>query len=161
MAGTSIAERITLVKGFLQATRNVVSTMCFTECAQGKPSAKSPNDGAGDVIGVIGLTGEKMGGSMAIVFPKPVVLHIVSAMLGEEYSEINEDVMDAVGEITNMISGGGRKALADMGHRFEMAIPSMIKGPCQINYHRAAEPVIRTPFTTPAGEFWLEVCFTA
>ena len=156
-----VKDRLKLVSPFLSATRNVINTMCFLECKIGNPALKPSEGSPGDVIGVIGMTGEHMGASLALVFQKEAILHIVSKMLGEDFAELNDDVVDAVGELTNMISGCARKELSEsMGVNFEMAIPSMIKGPCQINYHKTASPVIQVPFDCEGKIFWLEICFT-
>ena len=60
------------------------------------------------VSGIIGMTGSARG-SLALSFSANSILKIVSNMLGENYKEINGEVRDAVGEITNMISGVARK----------------------------------------------------
>ena len=46
-------------------------------------------------------------------------------MLGEEIQSLDGDIQDAVGEITNMISGGARAELEKMGYSLAMAIPSL------------------------------------
>lgn len=112
----------------------------------------------GDVTGVIGLAGEREQGSMAIVFTKPAILQIVSSMLGEEFSEVNSDILDCVGELTNMISGGARASLAKLGMKFEMALPTMIQGDHHIVAHKTGAPVICIPFSIEKGDFYIEAC---
>ena len=77
----------------------------------------------GDVSGVMGLTGET-GGTISASFTETSILAIVSNMLGEEKKEMNEEIKDAVGEITNMISGQARKKLDEQGMSLKAAIPS-------------------------------------
>ena len=53
----------------------------------------------------------------------PQLLNVTN-MLGEEIEEMNEEIKDAVGEITNMISGQARKKLDEQGMSLKAAIPS-------------------------------------
>ncbi len=159
MPEQTVVDKIKLVKAFLNATENVLTMMCFLECKTGKPAVKDTESKMGDVIGVIGMTGNQISASLALVFPKNALLKIVGNMLGEEFTELDDDIVDAVGELTNMICGGAKNELAELGYTFEMAIPSMIRGTCQINYHKTAKPVIQTPIGIGDEEFWIEVAF--
>ena len=82
--------------------------MAMVDPKPGKPYVKKDNQARGDVSGIIGMTGSARG-SLALSFSTKCILKIVSNMLGENHTEINGDVRDAVGEITNMISGVARK----------------------------------------------------
>jgi chemotaxis protein CheX len=46
-------------------------------------------------------------------------------MIGEKYDEMNEEVADCVGELTNMISGDARSQLQKVGFDFTAAIPTV------------------------------------
>jgi chemotaxis protein CheX len=80
-------------------------------------------------------------------------------MLGEEQKEINDVVKDAVGELTNMISGDSRRRLQEIGHNFQGAIPSVVSGSGHEVKHISKGPILSIPFTTVAGKFTVEVCF--
>lgn len=71
----------------------------------------------------MGLTGETRG-TISVSFTETSILAIVSNMLGEEIKEMNEEIKDAVGEITNMISGQARKKLDEQGMSLKAATPS-------------------------------------
>ena len=73
---------------------------------------------------------------------------------------MNDEIKDAVGEITNMVSGGARAELAQKGYNFEMAIPTIITGKNTQVDPISASPVIVIPFQTDAGRFYVEVCIT-
>lgn len=148
-----------LIRPFLESTLNVLKTMAFIDAKPGKPFIKTGPEPSGDVTGVIGLAGEKESASMALVFPSATILEIVSSMLGEEFPEVTGDVLDCVGELTNMISGGARASLAKIGMKFEMAIPTMIQGHHHIVEHKTSGPVICIPFTIKTGTFHIEACF--
>ncbi|MFP4379259.1 MAG: chemotaxis protein CheX [Candidatus Sumerlaeia bacterium] len=148
-----------VIRPFLESTLNVLKTMAFLDAKPGKPFLKSGGGPKGDVTGLIGMASETISGSMALVFPQATILQIVSSMLAEEYKEVNQDVLDCVGELTNMISGGARAGLAKLNMKFEMAIPSMIQGEHHIVEHRTKGPVICIPFELETGTFYIECTF--
>jgi len=80
------------------------------------------------------------------------------SMFGEEQKEINEEVKDAVGELTNMIpviQGDvlKRSATIFLG-RF-----IVISGQGHEVKHITKGPILSLPFNTQAGNFTVEVCF--
>ncbi len=95
----------------VDAVLNVLKTMAQTDAQAGAPTVKADKTSKGDVTGLIGMAGEKAKGSIAVSFSSSCILKVVSNMLMEEFAEINDEVTDAVGEITNMVSGGARKTL--------------------------------------------------
>jgi chemotaxis protein CheX len=137
---------------------SVLKTMAFLEPIPGNPYIKKGGAASGDVSGIVGITGDAEG-SLCLSFSKTCILFIISKMLGEEQKEINEDVKDAVGELTNMISGDSRRRLQEIGHSFQGAIPSVISGPGHEVKHITRGPILSIPFTTQAGDFIVEVCF--
>ncbi len=151
-----------IISQFVDATTSVLQTMAMTEAKAGTPYVKQDASAKGDITGVIGFSNPKgkSRGTMSLTFTKPTVLGIVSAMIYEEQTEINEAVTDAVGELTNMISGQARKGLVAMGMVFEGAIPSVITGSGHTIRHVSTSAVLAIPFDTPHGPLMVEVCFS-
>lgn len=158
--GQKMEIRTELIRPFLESVLNVLSTMAFVNAKPGAPFLKKGEEPCGDVSGIIGMAGEDVSGSMALIFPEKVILKIVSSMLGEEFTEISADVMDCVGELTNMISGGARAGLAKLDLKFAMATPTMIKGAAHLVEHKSAAPVVCIPFSIDEGTFWIEATFS-
>ncbi len=146
------------INPFLEATISVLKAMAFLDPIPGKPYLKKGGSASGDISGIVGITGEAEG-SLCLSFSKACILFIISQMLGEEQKEINEEVKDAVGELTNMISGDSRRRFQEMGHSFQGAIPSVISGPGHEVKHITKGPILSIPFATHAGNFIVEVCF--
>ena len=144
------------INPFLNAAINVIATMAQIEVKAGKPDLKRGNVTMGVVNGVIGLASKEHLGNMIVSFDEGCILGIVSKMLGEHFTVIGKDVLDAVGEITNMISGGAKRELNELGYLFEMALPVIITGK-QVAIHQLLDgPTISIPFTTPFGTFQVE-----
>ncbi len=147
------------INPFSESLINVLGTMAMLQVRAGAPSVKTHETAHGDVTGIIGMTGEQAKGSFAVTFTEPVILEITRRMLGEEVNGIDETVTDMVGEITNMVTGGAKKFLSEKGYRFDMAVPAVIAGPGHVIRHKSGKPVIIVPFSTEAGEFFMETCF--
>ena len=108
----------------------------------------------------MGLMG-KTKGAISVSFTEKSILSIVSKMPGEEMKEMNEEIKDAMGEITNMISGQARQRLDELGRSLKAAIPTVIMGNNHTINHITACPIIAIPFDTDNGSFAIELCFEA
>ncbi len=146
------------INPFLDGTVNVLKTMAMVDPVPGKPFLKKSASANGDISGVIGITGITEG-SLAVTFTEPCILHIVSNMLGEKFTSINAGIVDAVGEITNMISGDARRILGEGGVCLEASIPTVIRGRGHVLELVSSSPAIVIPFDTIHGKFTVEVCF--
>ena len=144
------------INPFIDAVVNVLSTMAQVNPNPGKPFLKETSQTYGVVTGLIGMAGSEVNGNMILSFELSPILTIVNNMLMESFTELNDEVVDAVGEITNMVSGGAKKNLAELGHKFDMATPVMIQGK-EVELKQLSEaPVISIPFSIPEGQFWVE-----
>jgi chemotaxis protein CheX len=148
---------VKFINPFLQGTVEVLKKMTFTDPHPGKVYLKENNRAAGDVSGIIGITGDAVG-SLAISFSESCICHVVNRMLGESYTTANQEVFDAVGEITNMISGVARTYLEKEGMKVFAAIPSVVFGKDHTINHILDAPSIVIPFSTDKGEFVVDVC---
>jgi len=146
------------INPFLEATVSVLKTMASLDPVPGKPFLKNGTSATSDVSGIVGITGETEG-SICITFSKECILYVIGKMLGDEHKEINDEVKDAVGELTNMISGDSRRRLQEIGRNFQGAIPSVISGKGHEIRHVTKGPILSIPFSTQAGNFTVEVCF--
>lgn len=149
--------RVIFINPFLESTINVMSTMASINPVPGKPFIKNDKVACGDVSGIIGLTGTARG-SMAISFSTATILKIVSNMIGERHNTINSSICDAVGELTNMVSGDARKRLENQGFLINASIPTVVCGEGHIINHVLGGPSIIIPFSTEEGSFFVDVC---
>lgn len=148
----------TYINPFLKGTVNVLKTMASLEPVPGKPYLKDDKLSMGDISGIIGLTGAKQG-SVVVSFTKDCALKIISSMMAQEYTELNDEVRDAVGEITNMISGDARRHLAELGLKFEAGIPTVITGKGHEISNLCDGPRIVIPFKCEGLDFFVEASF--
>ena len=145
------------INPFLNGTLEVLKKMAFMDAIPGKPYLKKEEAASGDVSGIIGITGDAVG-SLALSFSEKCICKIVSNMLGEEHHEVTRDILDAVGELTNMVSGASRTQLEKMGMAVYAAIPTVVHGQGHTITHILKSPSILIPFSTAAGPFFIDVC---
>ncbi len=150
---------VEFINPFINATLSVLETMCMLPSTPGTPYVKKDNRAIGDVSGILGLAGERTG-SFAVSFSESCILKAVSNMLGEEITTLDKDVEDAVGEITNMISGAARRELSENGFHFDMALPTVVIGKNHSISHIGSGPTMVIPFSTDVGPYVVEVSFT-
>ncbi len=146
------------INPFIEGTINVLKTMAFIPSKPGKPYIKKDPVATGDITGIIGLAGDKEG-SLSITFTFPCIKAILEKMLGEIHDELNEDVTDAVGEITNMICGDARNKLEAQNINLTAGIPTIITGENHTITHITKSSIVVLPFTTDFGNFALEFAF--
>ena len=134
----------------------------FREFVGMKAEAKMPyfmekEEGEWDISAIIGLTGEARG-AVVISLKQELAIKITSVLTGAEYTKLDDDVVDAVGEIINIIAGNVKQELED-AFRLIISLPTIVKG----KEHSIAWPdsqarIICIPFViSGAGSFTLSV----
>ena len=147
------------VNPFLNALQNVLSMMAQIELKPGKPQIKKDEYARGDVSGIIGMVGPQVKGSFSISFEENLACEIMHKMLGELPDSVDEEVCDMVGEITNMVTGGAKKELAERDFKFDMATPIVVSGRDHTISHRSEGAKLIMPFNHVAGKAYIEICF--
>ena len=147
-----------IVNPFLEASLNVLKTMAMMEAEAGKPFLKKDRIAGGNVTGIIGITGDAQG-SMSITFSTSCITAIVTNLFGSSVDEINDEVRDAVGELTNMICGDARRRLESEDISLQAGTPTVVSGNNHSITHIHTGPCIAVPFKTQAGGFVVEVAF--
>jgi len=86
---------------------------------------------------------------------KEVAIKAASAMLMMEATELNSDVVDAVGELTNMVAGAAKAKLEELN--LSISLPNVIIGlGHEIHFPSNVTP-ISVPFTCEWGALAIEV----
>jgi chemotaxis protein CheX len=79
-----------------------------------------------DVSAVIGLTGEARG-AVVISMKSVLAKRLTSILTGTEHTELDGEVVDAIGEIVNIIAGNAKRGLEE-AFRLVISLPSIITG---------------------------------
>ncbi len=133
------------INPFIVATQTVFKTMLGVNVDMGKPILKSVNSTSGEITGIMGLVGDRKG-TVAISLRNKGAMFIFKTLIGDECSEITPEVVDAIGELTNIISGQARKEFEKSGINLKAAIPMVVVGKdLEMNFITKI-PIISLPF---------------
>lgn len=148
-----------LVNPFIEGTLHILDTTAFVKVKPEVPFLKKNRIAQGDISGIIEVSGD-LTGSAAITFSEKSILGIVSAMFGEEMTEINEEITDAVGEISNMVAGHVTTKIAELGKKVKVKFKEIKTGDDNVIDHiDCVEHVLSIPFRTTKGKVILEICY--
>ncbi len=149
---------VEFINPFIDATRNVFSSMCRVEIARKKIFVKDDYKMLGDISGVMQLSGTASG-SVVISMSSELARLVVGNMLGEApAAELTQEVMDATGEIINMIAGQAKASLVKTKYHFTISIPKVVTGPGHEIEHQPGTPNIVVVFEGAGHDFSLQVC---
>lgn len=141
------------IQPFVSATHDVFQTMLGWELTVGSPTKGGANP-VFDVSGLIGLSGVCRG-MVVISMGQSTALKAAGALLGMEPTELDADVLDALGELTNMIGGTSKTRLEE--YALTIGLPTVICGTGQrIMFPSGAVPLV-IPFQSEMGPVCIQV----
>lgn len=151
--------RVEFINPFLSSMLNVMSTMAQMELTPEKPKLKTTEISMGDVSGLIGMVSPQAKGSLSITFDAPLALATMKNMVGEAPDQVNDEITDLVGEITNMVTGGAKRMLSEKGFEFDMATPIVVSGKDHTIHHKSKGPVVVLALRGEHGRAYIEFSF--
>lgn len=152
---------VTLVNPFVEGALHILDTTAFVKVKPETPFLKKDTGSNGDITGILEITGD-LQGSAAISFSEKCILGIVSAMFGEDMIEINEEIIDAVGEISNMIAGHVTTKIAELDKKVKVKFVKVCQGADQnIDHIKEGGEILVLPFRTTKGKMVIEVCYAS
>jgi chemotaxis protein CheX len=138
------------------AADEVFSTMLNQAARQDLPIVRQSievlNDG---VVSLIGVTGEWVG-SGVLSCSAECARWMSQQFLMSDYPEVNDEVLDAIGEITNMIIGNFKNKVAEQTGPLAMSVPAVVHGQ---NMHTTTRGGSKEwlAFPVTCGEYYLEL----
>jgi len=111
-----------------KAVEEVLGTYWSKKPTLKDTQVKKENTGLKDVSVVIGLASEKLEGVFIVSYDKRIIFEFMKNVFGEEVSEVNKDVVDASGELTNQICGVFRREFEKTGITLQGTTPSIVIG---------------------------------
>ncbi len=140
------------------ATEDVFQTMLMVpiepEPSFHEQAASQSFDG---VIAFVGLAGP-WAGSGRIACSPALACRISGALLSCEFAAVTEEVLDAIGEITNMIVGGIKTALEEELGPMGLSIPTVIFGRNYQTRASGATNWIVAPYRCESESFDVRLC---
>ena len=140
----------------IRALEDTFSTMLDTKIKRTGLELMENNQALHPVSGIIGVSGKAIG-TIVLSLSTASALKAASTMLMVEKTAIDDEVLDAVGELTNMVTGGAKAQLEAFS--LTMSLPNVLMGEgCRIHFPNNAHP-IAIPFACPWGALSLQVGF--
>ena len=149
--------RVEYINPFITSLCNAFRTMLDCEVERGSITLKDNRSPKYAVSGVVGLSGNAVG-TVVLSLSEEVALKAASVMLMAETSSIDADVIDAVGELANMVAGAAKSELEQ--YQLMVSLPSVVTGENhEVRFPSNVRPIC-VPFRSDWGPLALEVGFT-
>lgn len=148
--------KVELINPFVSATVHVFKTMFSTELKRGQVYLRKPDQSHGGVSGVIGLSGQALG-TAAVIVSDDTAIKITERFLGMEITEVNEDVVDCIGEVINMVAGNAKAQMEQ--YNLSISLPSIVRGKDHIIEFPSNVTPICIPFTSDIGDLMVQIGF--
>jgi chemotaxis protein CheX len=136
---------VKFINPFVVAAQTVFKTMLSIDLSLGKPTLRDAKTTSGDVTGIMSMVGDKKG-TIAISFREKGALFVFNSLMGDEASGIIPEVVDAIGELTNIISGQARKEFENSGVNLKASIPMVVVGKGVETNFITKLPIVSLPF---------------
>ncbi len=146
--------RVEFINPFVLATHDVFKTMLGCSLTRGPLALKDAYTPVYEVSGLIGLSG-RCRGMVVVSVNRATAISAAEIMLGSRPMELNGEVMDAIGELTNIIAGAAKAQLAE--YKLSIGLPTVICGKGHSIKFPPEAPPIAIPFDSGLGPICVEV----
>ena len=147
----------THVTQLIEATTEVFETMVFRQLYTGTPIEGEALRPQSNVVVSVSFAGPQCG-TVVFYATLDTARSITAAMLGMPTAQVNGEVPDAIGEITNMIAGSFRTRMADRtGGAWALSIPTVIMGSDFYTKYVSDVRRVLCPFQMDDGEIFVEL----
>lgn len=142
------------IPAFIASTKAVFSTMLGWDVSVEATDRNIEFRPGRDVNGIIGFSGG-LKGTIVVSIDREVAFAAADIFIGERPTAINGDILDLVGELTNMIGGGAKERFAFPN--IVLGLPTTISGK---DYRISLNPGIEVEtvqFQCPSGSLTIQI----
>jgi len=111
----------------VDSTCEVFEKMVLRKLTQGIPIEGDALRPRSNVVATVSFAGAESG-IVAFYSTRDAACEIAGALLGMDPAEVNGDMPDAIGEVSNMIAGALRTKMTDAGTPCAISIPTVTVG---------------------------------
>lgn len=137
-----------LTEALTQSTQGLFQTMCSIEMKPTGIQHTCNRRAQYELNGIISVSG-KLKITVVLSLTKQLAFNVVDAFLGSSTDVVNSDVIDVVGELTNMISGNAKERLAIAG--LSLGLPTVVAGSNMIVAFESGLNISQLAFESPQG----------
>ena len=141
----------------VKATCDVFRTMMNLRVASGEVTVEKAKIRHAEVIGSIGVAGF-LTGAISVFLPKSLARRAVAAMLMLDSPDqlADGELVDAIGELTNMVGGSIKTELFQKAPLFDISVPSVYIGDDLQRRTVSDDLCFHVPFTVGEEAFSVE-----
>ncbi|MGD0619055.1 MAG: chemotaxis protein CheX [Bryobacteraceae bacterium] len=141
-----------------RATLEVFGTMLSMDAVAGQRfTEKAPQHPSHGLVALIGMAGSWVG-TGAITCSAELACKLSSHFLLAEFASVNDEVLDAMGELTNMIIGNFKNEMETHLGSLGLSIPTVIFGRNFVARSAAENDWIALPFECGGEVMTVKVC---
>jgi len=148
-----------MLSTLIASTQEVFETMVFTSLDSHTPIEGEALRPQSNVVGTVAFAGERCG-VVAFYSTTGTARTIAGAMLGIDAAQVNGEMPDAIGELTNMIAGTFRTRMAATGQPWAISIPTVTIGSDFYTKYVSDVRRVLCPFSMDGGEVFVELILT-
>ena len=155
---TNEEMQVLVIDGLRQSVDGLCSTMLGCEVTPGRAQMLAhPLQEAEGVIALVGMAGPWFG-TGAILCKPDLACRIAGAMLMSEYDTVNDDVLDAIAEVSNMVIGNLKTLIEEKVGPMGLSTPTIIHGASFTTKIGGSNGWTLIPFQMMGGELLVQAC---
>lgn len=140
-----------------EATESVLSTMMGLTAVAGTATSDSPGPGPiGGISAMVGIVGPWSGAGV-VSCEEALACKLAGAMLMSEYDSVCDDVLDAMGEIGNMIIGNVKTNLEVSLGALALGVPTVTFGRDFATRSTMRQTWTLVPFACAGSELYVQI----
>ena len=149
---------------FMGVLSNIASTMLNTKLDYAPPDVELNSVMPGEITSIMNISGYLKGksfkGVFAVSWSEEAYIAMANIMLMEEYTELNEENMDAGCELVNIIYGNCKPELAENDFQVDMSIPMLARAQNFEILSLKLTPSMITTINSSIGQFHVVLSMT-
>lgn len=150
---------VRVINAVIKSTNFVMKQFGCPQAIMEPARVKPPHEALpGEIVSVVTIESESFNGYLCVSFDKNSYLEVTSAMFMEEQNELNDENVDAVGEINNIIFGNAKSEISNLG--IKLTVPTVHRGPGYVVESPEGSAGMLIPFKTVKGMFYITVLAT-
>lgn len=115
------------IQPFVDVCVNVFREFIGVELETERPHFANKDDPhEWDVSAIIGLTGEARG-AVVISMKQALARRLTGELTGSKHDDLDDEVIDAIGEIINIIAGNAKRGLEE-SFKLVISLPTIVRG---------------------------------
>lgn len=153
-----LIDREIVIRLVRSITGEVFSTMLSLDALAEEAYTEAQHGKADGVVSFVGLASPGCVGTGSLQCSADTACYLASQFLMTEFSSIDDEVLDAFGELTNMIIGNLKTALEDHLGPMGLSIPTVVYGKNFSTRSPGNEEWTVLPFSWGNGKLYVRVC---